>query len=277
MPELPEVETVRRGLELGATGKKIAKVDVLHSRATKANSLLNLKSLEGKDIEKVLRRGKFLWFKLGSSDFLVAHLGMTGVFKFAEVGDSDERHLRVRATLSDEAGHKSELRFIDPRTFGWLAVDGGGLEPALVARVGRDVFDPLFDKEAVVKSYLSRGAQIKTLLLDQKIMSGVGNIYADEALWLAKIHPERAASGISRKKMGLLIDSAKEVMLKSLDKGGTTFDGMYTDVKGEKGYFMKDLNVYGRGGGKCYRCKSVIKRIPFMGRSSHFCPKCQVR
>jgi formamidopyrimidine-DNA glycosylase len=283
MPELPEVETVRLGLERWCLGQKIVGVEVLHHRATNPRSLSTLDYVQGATIEKIARRGKFLWFELDRPFALVAHLGMSGQFRVHPVKTSDEKHLRTRFTISGNlfpahaaASNRQELRFIDQRTFGWLAIsEFSGEVPELVTGIARDIFDPNFERLEVIAKFRSRKTEIKRALLDQKLMSGVGNIYADESLWRAKIHPESTASALSFRKINSLLDSAAWVMSQALVEGGTSFDSLYTNVNGERGYFERSLSAYGREGEPCPRCGRHIRRIRFANRSSHFCPNCQ--
>ena len=271
MPELPEVETVRRGLAEHIVGKKFKKIDVLHPRATSPKSIAALTSLTGARVKAVARRGKFLWFELDRPEVLVGHLGMSGQFVIQPKNAIDERHLRVRFTLG-----RHELRFIDQRTFGWLGVceakDG---IPNWVEHIAADPFDPNFDLAKTISRFQSKRTEIKRALLDQGVMSGVGNIYADEALWRSKMHPETRTEKLVTKRVAELITNATEVMSEALAVGGTSFDELYINVNGESGYFERSLAVYGQEGEGCPRCGRQIRRITFANRSSHFCPKCQ--
>ena len=278
MPELPEVETVRLGLERWCLGQKIVGVEVLHHRATNPRSLTTLDYVQGATIEKIARRGKFLWFELDRPFALVAHLGMSGQFRVHPVKSPDEKHLRTRFTISRKVvgAKRQEVRFIDQRTFGWLAISKFSDEvPELVSSIGRDIFDPNFDRLDVIAKFRKRRTEIKRALLDQNLMSGVGNIYADESLWRAKIHPESVASALSSRKINALLDAASSVMSQALVEGGTSFDSLYTNVNGESGYFEQSLSAYGLEGEPCPRCGHLIRRIRFANRSSHFCPNCQ--
>lgn len=272
MPELPEVETVRRGLAQWCLNSRINAMQVLHYRATNTRSSAPLDEITGATITAISRRGKFLWFELDRSHTLVAHLGMSGQFRIQPVGAADEKHLRVRMLLSDQ----QELRFIDQRTFGWLALSPhNGVVPELVAAIAPDIFDPLFDRTAVIKKFRRKQTEIKRALLDQNLMSGVGNIYADESLWQAKIHPQSRCDTLSTRKIEQLLVATEKVMSKALVEGGTSFDSLYINVNGESGYFAHSLEAYGRENEPCSRCATQICRIAFAGRSSHFCPKCQ--
>ncbi len=277
MPELPEVETVRRGLAHFAAGFTIASAQDLHPRLLKPASIGPLRAVVGARIKEVNRRGKFLWFVLDRDLALVAHLGMSGQFLFPRKDRPEPGHVRARFGLK-KGLKRQELVFSDQRTFGWLSVEelSDGV-PTSAAHIAVDPFDFAFDREAVIAKMSSRKAAIKSVILNQEIMSGVGNIYADESLWRAKIHPEIPANELSAKKIGVLLDAATQVMAEAVEVGGTSFDAMYINVNGESGFFETSLAAYGQEGEPCPRCGRQIRRIAFGNRSSHFCPKCQVR
>ncbi len=277
MPELPEVETVRLGLEKHVVGKTVLATSQLHPRALRANSLNTLRIFKGAKIKAVKRRGKFMWLEFDRPEVLVAHLGMSGQFKIQKAGTEQEAHLRANFTLSNGR----EMRFIDQRTFGWLAVDQlvAGI-PTMVSHIARDPFDPDFNKREIVKEISTKRGQIKKVILDQEVISGIGNIYADEALWRAGIPPETIASELSSTQILNLITAATKVMQRALSAGGTSFDELYINVNGESGYFERSLAVYGREGEACRRrprCRAKIIRIAFANRSSRLCPACQTR
>ena len=271
MPELPEVETVRRGLAEHVVGSKFKEITVLHRRATSPKSIAALTSLKGARVTEVARRGKFLWFKLDRPEVLVGHLGMSGQLLIQPKNAPDERHLRVKISLG-----KHDLRFIDQRTFGWLGVDEtrNGL-PTYVKDIAADPFDSQFNLDETIERFRKKKTEIKRALLDQGVMSGVGNIYADEALWRSKIHPESRTETMKVLRIKELIENATSVMSEALSVGGTSFDDLYINVNGESGYFERSLAVYGQEGEGCPRCGREIRRIKFANRSSHFCPKCQ--
>jgi len=275
MPELPEVETVRRGLHHLITGYRIADAVDLHPRVLKADSLALLSALNGARITGTGRRGKFLWITLDRPFVLVAHLGMSGQFLIQQKDRPSPKHIRAQFELKRPL-RKLELVFNDQRTFGWLSVEelADGV-PASATHIAHDPFDPHFDYQATIAKMARRNIRIKTALLNQEIMSGVGNIYADEALWRAKVHPESLTSDLSQKKIATVIDAATQVMREAIAKGGTSFDDLYINVNGESGFFEQSLSAYGREDEPCPRCGALIKRIVFGARSSHFCPRCQ--
>lgn len=283
MPELPEVEVVRLGLSTHVAGRVISSVEVLHPRAVRRHVLGAVdfaSQLAGRPVVAVQRRGKYLWFDLGSpDDALMAHLGMSGQMLMQPVGAPDEKHLRVRFRFSDGG---SELRFVDQRTFGGLAlvdaavVDGVVL-PEPVAHIALDPMDPLFSLSSVVAGLRRRSTEVKRALLDQSLISGIGNIYADEALWRSRLHWSRSTSGLSAVKVRELVGHATAVMNEALGQGGTSFDALYVNVNGQSGYFDRSLAVYGQEGLPCPRCGVAVQREAFMNRSSFFCPRCQRR
>ena len=282
MPELPEVEVVRRGLDRWVTGRTIASVDVHHPRAVRRHlpgSADFADRLRGRSVAAVSRRGKFLWLRLDSGDALLGHLGMSGQLLVQPGGTTDERHLRVRVRFDDDG---PELRFVDQRTFGGLSVEplvasGTGHVPRSVAHIALDPLDPAFDQESVVGALRRRHTGLKRALLDQTLVSGIGNIYADEALWRARLHYARPTETLTRPQVRRVLASAGEVMSQALAVGGTSFDALYVNVNGESGYFDRSLDAYGQAGEPCARCGTPIRRDAFMNRSSFSCPGCQPR
>ena len=282
MPELPEVETVRSGLEKYVINRRIASAHSYHFRAIKPNSIAPLAAVAGSRIRAVKRRGKFLWFELDREFTLVAHLGMSGQLLISPKKSPDQSHLRARIELQKSArsvGKKStgnEIRFIDQRTFGWLSIEQMHNQiPTSVAHIAYDPFEAEFNIKNVIADISSRKSAIKPAILNQEIISGIGNIYADEALWRAKIHPEIICEDLSEDEIKKLINSAKAVMKSAIKAGGTSFDQQYKNVNGASGYFSRSLSVYVRAGQPCSRCATLIRRIAFANRSSHFCPRCQ--
>lgn len=276
VPELPEVEVVRRGIDDHVRGRTIASATVLHPRAARRHvgGPADLAArMVGATITGTARRGKYLWLILDGADALLMHLGMSGQMLISSPDAAVAAHERARFTFTD-GGH--DLRFDDQRTFGHLLYDeGGAVLPSLIAHIARDPFDPQFDQPAAVARIKARSTGIKRVLLDQTVVSGIGNIYADEALWAAKEQGETAASSLSKPRISALVDAAREVMAAALAQGGTSFDSLYVDVAGSSGYFARSLNAYGLAGQPCMRCGTSIVREKFMNRSSFFCPVCQ--
>ena len=285
MPELPDVETVRRGLDRHITGRVIDTVTVLHPRAIRrhlAGPLDFASALAGRRIDRISRRGKYLWLALGD-DALLAHLGMSGQLLIDRdrasgaggAGGPLGPHVRIVFTFTDGG---PDLRFTDQRTFGHMLVaPGGAILPAPIAHIAPDPFEPEFDAKLVAKRIKARHTGVKRALLDQSLISGVGNIYADEALWRAKLHGARPTDALTGPQVGRLLEAVHEVMAEALDLGGTSFDSLYVNVNGESGYFDRSLAVYGREGLECRRCGAQVRREPFMNRSSYSCPRCQPR
>ena len=314
MPELPEVEVVRRGLAEHVLGRTIVEVDVGHQRAVRrhpAGAADFTARLVGRTITAVRRRGKYLWLDLDAAadgdDALLVHLGMSGQMLVADTGRPFEKHLRIRFGFADDG---PELWFVDQRTFGGMSMhplvavggpDSGGPEsarsgsvgsasvrsdgsgygravelvPAPIAHIARDPMDPVFDLDRAVSAVRARRTGLKRALLDQAVVSGIGNIYADEALWRARLHYERPTDRLTRAAGRAVLTAATEVMAEALAAGGTSFDALSVNVNGASGYFDRSLAVYGQVDRPCRRCGSPIRRARFMNRSSFFCPRCQ--
>ncbi|MCF6377136.1 bifunctional DNA-formamidopyrimidine glycosylase/DNA-(apurinic or apyrimidinic site) lyase [Nocardioides KLBMP 9356] len=285
MPELPEVEVVRAGLERHVVGSTITSVDVLHPRPVRRDHRGPsgfAAALVGRRIEAVRRRGKYFWLALApldhqqSGDALLGHLGMSGQMLLHEPDAPDERHVRVRFALTTPAGSALEMRFVDQRMFGGLAVsEGGAVLPPEIVHIARDPIDPEFDDAEFVRRARRRTSAVKRLLLDQGLISGVGNIYADEALWRSRLHGERPGDRLTGPVLRELLGHVRAVMGEALAQGGTSFDALYVNVNGESGYFDRSLDAYGQEGRPCRRCGTPIRRVAFMNRSSFFCPRCQ--
>ena len=277
MPELPEVEIVRRGLERHVVGRTIDSVELLHPRALRrhlAGPDDFAAAVKGRQITGALRRGKSLWLPVGE-DALLAHLGMRGQLLVGDASRPLTPHVRVRLTFTDSG---PDLRFSDQRTFGHLSLAAGGaVLPAAIAHIAPDPLEPAFDLAAVTARLRARRTGIKRALLDQSLVSGIGNIYADEALWRAQLHWARRAQMLRPAAVARLFASVREVFAESLSAGGTTFDSLYVNVNGQSGYFERSLAVYGRAGQPCRRCQTPVRRDPFMNRSAFSCPKCQPR
>ncbi|MFD2079781.1 formamidopyrimidine-DNA glycosylase [Actinopolymorpha cephalotaxi] len=279
MPELPEVEVVRAGIEKLVVGHAIATVAVGHPRPVRrhlAGPQDFADQLVGHRVVGARRRGKYLWLPLDNGDALLAHLGMSGQFVVVPTEHPDEPHLRVRFTFTDQPDW--ELRFVDQRMFGGLSISPGGAElPAEIVHIARDPIDPEFADDDFVAALRRRRTGVKRALLDQRLISGVGNIYADEALWRARLHYARATDTLRRTEARTLLAEIRTVMNAALAAGGTSFDSLYINVNGESGYFARSLSVYGREGEPCERCGNAVRRDPFMNRSSFTCPRCQPR
>ncbi|MEV7593811.1 bifunctional DNA-formamidopyrimidine glycosylase/DNA-(apurinic or apyrimidinic site) lyase [Streptomyces sp. NPDC089922] len=282
MPELPEVEVVRRGLERWVAGRTVEAVEVLHPRAVRRHpggGADFAARLRGETIGVPRRRGKYLWLPLEGRDLSVlGHLGMSGQLLVQPEGAPDEKHLRIRVRFGDDTG--TELRFVDQRTFGGLslhevAADSADGLPDVIAHIARDPLDPLFDEAAYHLALRAKRTTVKRALLDQSLISGVGNIYADEALWRSKLHYERPTGNLTRPRSAELLGHVRDVMNAALAVGGTSFDSLYVNVNGESGYFDRSLDAYGREDEPCRRCGTPMRRRPWMNRSSYFCPRCQ--
>ena len=296
MPELPEVEVVRAGLSPAVTGAIVLGVSVWDERALTrhpGDSAHFEAALSGRGILGAARRGKFLWLPLdGGTEALVGHLGMSGQMLLRAPDAPTERHERVRIMIAHPVHGELSVAFADQRTFGSLAIDalvptpdarpgGWGTDaastPAQVAHIARDPLDPAFSEAGFRAQLARRGSGIKRVLLDQTVASGIGNIYADEALWAARLHPETPADALSTRSANRLLAEVRAVLHKALAEGGTSFDAQYVNVNGQAGYFAHSLNAYSRTGEPCPRCGGPIQRMAFMNRSSHLCPRCQRR
>ncbi len=302
MPELPEVEVVRRGVEAWTAQTRITDVEVLAPRVTRrhlAGPEHLITQLDGQLLGTTGRRGKFMWLTLPDSTGLVIHLGMSGQILFrcedaVAVGarsDPRPRHLRFAMHLhglspqvcgpncgSDRSGGGRQLWFVDQRQFGGVFLDALGPSgtPSSLEHIAADPFDPMYDIDASIRRVRRSRSPIKTRLLDQSVVSGIGNIYADEALWRSRVHPARSADSLSVRKARELLVHARDVMAEAINQGGTSFDALYVNVNGQSGYFSRSLSAYGRAGLPCQReCGSAIACLRLAGRSSHYCPRCQ--
>jgi formamidopyrimidine-DNA glycosylase len=278
VPELPEVEVVRRGLERGVAGRTVAEVAVTHPRAVRrheAGAADFAARLSGRTVTAVRRRGKYLWLPLDSGEALTGHLGMSGQLLVVPADAPRPKHLHVRVRFGDGG---RELRFVDQRTFGGLlVVPDADPVPPLLAHIARDPLDPAFDDEAFVAGLRRRRTGVKRALLDQTLVSGIGNIYADETLWRARLHGERPTDVLTRPAARRLLGHARDVLTEAIAAGGTSFDALYVSAEGMSGLFERSLDAYGREGLPCRRCGTPIRRESFMNRSSASCPRCQPR
>ena len=286
MPELPEVETVRKGLAAKLTGARVTKVHVLAARSIReheAGARDFAAQLKGRELAYFSRRGKFVWapiHKAGkpTGQALVLHLGMSGQALVRPANTELAKHVRVHITFSDLDW---ELHFTDQRMFGGMLIDemmeleSGEKIPQRVSHIARDALDPKVNFDEVAENIRRRSAGIKSLILNQAIVSGIGNIYADEALWRAKIHYNTPGNSMSHRKIVELLQAAAEVMSEAVTQGGTSFDAQYVDTDGNAGWFSVKLNAYGQTDEPCNRCGRLIVRESWANRSSHRCPRCQ--
>jgi formamidopyrimidine-DNA glycosylase len=283
VPELPEVETVRRGLDAYVVGRRIVAAEFRGDRVVRRHvpGAADLSArVEQSVVTGARRRGKYLWLVLrardGHDQGLLMHLGMSGQLLVQPPDAAEEKHLRARFSFADS---ETELRFVDQRTFGGVALaelDDQGI-PEPIAHIAPDPLEAAWDEEAVVARMKARSSGVKRCLLDQSLVSGIGNIYADEALWRAATHGERPANRLTKPGLHRLLGHAREVMVEALGQGGTSFDALYVNVNGSSGYFDRSLDVYGQEGRPCRRCGTPIRREAFMNRSSYACPRCQPR
>lgn len=291
MPELPEVEVVRRGIQHWGAGARMTAVEVLDPRSLRRHvhgPADFIARLQGHCLGETQRRGKYLWITLDEESVaLVVHLGMSGQVLVTDPDIPDPKHLKIRIVLSN-GDRLQELRFVDQRIFGGLYLDTlipaedhpAELIPSTVAHIGRDPLDPLCSHEALFRILRRKKSSLKRALLDQSISSGIGNIYADEALFRARLHYARPTETLTRNEVSRVYTAAEQVMRLALAQGGTSFDALYVNVNGESGYFDRSLYVYGREGKPCLTCQkdgleTLIVRKKFMNRSSYYCPKCQ--
>ncbi|MGJ9425127.1 bifunctional DNA-formamidopyrimidine glycosylase/DNA-(apurinic or apyrimidinic site) lyase [Nesterenkonia halotolerans] len=321
MPELPEVEVVRRGVDRWAAGRRVHSVQVhdLRSLRRHAPSIPDVQeriesfsaALRGSILLAPQRRGKFLWIPLqpssdsprqanrveqigpdpqaGPAHALLIHLGMSGQVLINTPETLLQKHLKITLGLTAEGEAPSQLRFIDQRIFGGMQISElvasthpSGTVPVAASHIAADPLEPSMDAEVFFRTLRRRKTGLKRALLDQTMISGIGNIYADEALWHAQLHYTRPTETITRSEASRLLRSVESVMAAALEAGGTSFDSLYVNVNGASGYFDRSLQSYGRAGQPCRRCAgtpraALIRRDPFMGRSSYWCPTCQPR
>jgi len=296
VPELPEVETVRSGIATAALGRQIRRVTVFDTRSVRRQAEgweAFVAELQGQRFASVHRRGKFLWLPLASDRALVCHLGMSGQVLARSLDFPPDSQQRIEFVLDEKEGTKLSLRFVDQRLFGGMHIEAlvptpdagpGGFSPEAphdsripqsVAHIARDPLDPLFALSDVIGRMSRKQTGIKRALLDQNLMSGVGNIYADESLWRARLHYDQPAASIAPKRLRQLLEIVREVLRAAVVAGGTSFDEQYKNVNGESGYFSIDLEAYGRAGEPCSRCGAEIVRKAWANRGSHYCPRCQ--
>jgi formamidopyrimidine-DNA glycosylase len=282
VPELPEVETVRAGIEHHVVGRTVAAVEVFNPRAVRRDVSGPdgfAAAMAGRTFLRAERRGKYLWFALDEAEALLAHLGMSGQFLVGDPGRPLDPHVRARFTFTDGG---PDLRFTDQRTFGHLMLvplaypdDLSRVVPEPIAHIAADPLEEAFDAGDFAVRLARKKTQVKRALLDQSLISGIGNIYADEALWRARLHWARPTETLKPAEVSRLLEAVRDVLTEALKAGGTSFDALYVNVNGESGYFDRSLNAYGREGEPCARCATPIRRDAFMNRSSYSCPRCQ--
>jgi formamidopyrimidine-DNA glycosylase len=279
-------------------GRTIATVEVLNPRAVRRDPAGPdgfAAAMTGRTLLRAERRGKYLWLALDDgglgddalyprrvddpvfppAEALLAHLGMSGQLLVGEPDRALSAHVRARFTFTDGG---PDLRFTDQRTFGHLmrcSLTPGGMIPLVIAHIAPDPLESAFDAKDFAARMVRKKTQVKRALLDQSLISGIGNIYADEALWRARLHWARPTDTLKRAEVSRLLDAVHEVLTEALKAGGTSFDALYVNVNGESGYFDRSLNAYGREGEPCARCATPIRRDSFMNRSSYSCPRCQ--
>lgn len=318
LPEVETVRSGIIDHALGAEIASVQVHDVRSIRRHQGGAQHFIDELTGAVIIDAARRGKYLWLVLSSSQngetytvenadcsqlppALVIHLGMSGQVLFKDATFAPDKHLKITLSLKLKDGSTTELRFVDQRIFGGMFLDewvqtkdaAGELVPAAsrserempfipraVSHIARDPIDPHFSYGEFRAKLRATSSGIKRLLLDQSVISGVGNIYADEALWRAKLHYNKPAKSLTAAQARTLVDAVSDAMKEALIAGGTSFDALYVNVNGQSGYFDRSLNAYGQAGKPCSRCletgkTSIIVREPFMNRSSYRCPQCQ--
>lgn len=288
MPELPEVEVVRAGLEPAVDGATVTRVEVLDDRSLRrhvgpAEDFVD--RLTGARLTRPQRRGKFLWIPVAAepAEAVVVHLGMSGQVLLRDRDAPRDRLTRIVLDVEHPTHGPLRVDFVDQRIFGSMALDA--LVPAAdrpeqripsqVAHISRDPLDEFFDDRLFLRRLAAKDTGVKRALLDQTLVSGIGNIYADEALWAARIHYDQPTRTLSRPRATTLLAEVRLVLGRALAEGGTSFDAQYVNVNGASGYFSHSLNAYGQHGRPCPRCGRPIVRETFMNRGSHFCPRCQ--
>ena len=277
MPELPEVETIRRELEREAVGKRIKAIEVHGTRTVRRQTKKNLMSrLEGTKITAADRRGKYLVLKLDSGELLVVHLGMSGQLLRAAAKDPVAKHTHVIMTFTQGG----QLRFVDPRTFGEVFVtapDELTNEIPELADLGMDPLDEPISWVTFGQRLLARTTKLKPLLMDQSFIAGIGNIYSDEILWESGLRRDRTPQTLSSMEVRRLYRAVVEVLHEAVKHRGSTLgDQQYVDLHGKPGEYQTLHQVYARDGEACRRCRATIAKEKVGGRSSYFCPACQV-
>jgi formamidopyrimidine-DNA glycosylase len=272
MPELPEVESVRTKLEPVLTGRRFERVEINDTRLVRPSEPVEVAAeLEGERVAAVERRGKYLIVRFESGRVLLIHLRMTGSLRHSRTGLDDDPHRRAVVKLDDG----SDVAYRDVRRFGtWLLLEPGELEPYLASRLGDEPLDALFTAARLGERLEKRRAPIKAALLDQRTLAGMGNIYVDEALWRAKIHPLRAAESLDKNELRRLHKGVRQALEMGIRRQGSTLRD-YALPDGGSGSMQKEFKVYGRGGEPCDRCGTPISKTRVAGRGTWFCATCQ--
>ena len=273
MPELPEVETVRRGLEPVLTGRRLDHVEILDGRLVRPFDPAEVSAeLVGEVVERLERRGKYLIVRFESGRALLVHLRMTGGFAYGPAGSlPDDPHRRAVLTLDNG----SDVAYRDVRRFGtWLLLEPGELDPYLAERLGDEPFSEAFTPRVLAQRLEGRRAPVKAALLDQRSLAGMGNIYADEALWRARIHPLRPAGTLGRAEVERLHAGVRAALELGIARQGATLSD-YRTANGDRGSMQDEFEAYGREGEPCSRCGGPIAKTRVAGRGTWFCPRCQ--
>lgn len=271
MPELPEVETVRRALLLKLKGRTIKEMSILHNNVFENQDINKVKEqIKNQTIHDILRRGKWLEFILDDY-YLLSHLRMEGKYVYRKLDDTIEKHQHVLFNIDNEFS----LRYKDVRKFGKMhLVKKDELDNSPLSKLGFEPWDKKLTIDYLKEKYRKKNLPIKTVLLDQEIIVGIGNIYADEILFLSKINPHKKAKELNDKELQSIIDNTKKILDKAIKEGGTTIRS-YTSEEGVTGLFQNSLNVHQQAGKECPVCKHIIKREKIGGRSTYYCSKCQ--
>jgi formamidopyrimidine-DNA glycosylase len=274
VPELPEVETIRSGLEPHLVGRRFDRVEIEDIRLTRPHDPLEVAAeLTGETVAAVERRGKYLVVRFESGRVLLIHLRMTGSLLHLRNGNAGEDPYR-RAVIRLDNG--SDVAYRDVRRFGtWLLLEHGELEPYLASRVGEELLERRLSAKALHTALERRKAPIKAVLLDQRVFAGVGNIYADEALWWARIHPHRPASSLDTAELQRLVRGVRKSLRHGIARQGATLRD-YRGADGSSGSMQREFRVYGRAGEPCTRCGTPIEKTRAGGRGTWYCPACQL-
>lgn len=274
MPELPEVETVASALDHAISGRTLSGARFFSRLRKPFDPEIVQKALNGRQCTKVRRRAKYIIMEFGDENAILAHLGMTGAFHLAPADQQPDKHDRVSLTFVDGM----ELRFRDARRFGFVSLTRlpcAGADPSELGAIGYEPLDRSFSAKSIAEKAKRRTSAVKTFIMDQRIVAGVGNIYASEALFMAGVHPGRQTGAITSGEWKKIVAAIKNVLRQAIKAGGSTINN-YRTVDGSEGGFQRRLRVYGRKGGACPRCGGIIAMARMGGRSSFYCPDCQV-